>query len=407
MTTPISQVKYWLDESSGANNVDIEGADVGTYLSYDVFLGLSVLGGFFGLDHLYLRSPFTFVAKLIVNMLCFGVWWLYDAVQAVFHADVVKVYGLGIPGWGPMGIGAGVLSKDVPDKKHFRFLMYSFALFFGGMIGMDSFLVGDKQIGFFRLIGTLSFIFLPLSGAYWAYQIYQYAVNTEEVINDHYEFFGAPYHSLANRMRSRFPLLGWLFSPIETLKSIVNNFIGPALIEPITTTAQSAINTVDRAVSTVDNTVQLGRNVISKSSEIVEQVGKTLDTLSQASTLMPAASLYASAQQGLKGATQQGGGMNGGSSKIEPSNLNTIGYVLLATFSLVVLTGFVTTIYRAYNEQRISPLSSKQHQQQQRDDAPPEPTQSTSPTKSTNPTSPTKSTSSTKSHDASSKSGVL
>lgn len=372
MTTPISQVKYWLDEASGMNNAD-DGADAGTYLSYDIFLGLSVLGGYFGLDHLYLRSPLTFIAKFIVNVMCFGVWWIYDAAQAIFHADVVKVYGLGMPGWGPLGIGAGVLVKDVPDKKHLRFLVYSAALLFGGMFGLDSFITGDKQFGFIRLICTISLIFFPVSGFEWGYKLYEYFINTEDVIDDHYKFFGAPHRSMANRLRSRFPILSWIFSPFESFKNLVNSVFGPALFEPITKTAQAAINTVDHAVSAVDNTVQFGRNVLSKSSEIVDQVGQTLDTLSQATTVMPAASLYATAQQGLQAATQQGGAATLAGNKIEESNLNTMGYILLAVFSLVIVTGLVSTIYRAYHEQRDKSIPAKQHNG---DDVPPEPIQS-------------------------------
>ena len=104
MSTEISQLKYWREEEKNSN---ANGAAVGTKtdaLSYHVFLGLSVLGGAIGLDHLYLRSPLTFLAKCVVNMLFFGVWWFYDAAQAIFNSDVVKVYGLGVPGLGPQGL---------------------------------------------------------------------------------------------------------------------------------------------------------------------------------------------------------------------------------------------------------------------------------------------------------------
>jgi hypothetical protein len=73
MTTSISQVKYWLEGTTLNGNSEKEGAEGATYLSYNVFLGLSVLGGFFALDHLYLRSPVSFVAKFFVNIFCFGV----------------------------------------------------------------------------------------------------------------------------------------------------------------------------------------------------------------------------------------------------------------------------------------------------------------------------------------------
>jgi hypothetical protein len=45
----------------------------------------------------------------------FGVWWIYDAAQAIFNRDIIKVYGLGVPGLGPKGIACGVLAKDEPS----------------------------------------------------------------------------------------------------------------------------------------------------------------------------------------------------------------------------------------------------------------------------------------------------
>lgn len=365
MTTTVSQVKFWLDPS-GFNNSGMEGADAGTYLSYEVFLLLSVLGGFFGLDHLYLRSPLTFLAKFFVNIFCFGVWWLYDATQAVFNADVVKVYGVGLPGWGPLGIGAGVLSKPIPDKKHMRFLLYSLALFFGGVFGLDSFITGDRQFGIIRLLCTISFILLPVSGFEWGSNLFNYFTDTESVIDEHHQFFGAPHRSLANRMRSRFPLLGWLFSPFESIKNFINGTFGAAIITPITQTVQAVTGTVEKAVSAVDNTVQLGREAIQKSGEIVDQVGQVVESVSQASTLMPAASLYAAAQGGLKGPTQSGGGGSAPSG----DSLNRSGFVFLATLAVLAVSGFALTLYRKRNERERGQDTTTTTQ---RDDSPPQP----------------------------------
>ena len=92
MGASVSQINYWLASTGSKPNKGVTpaGGDKAIYLSYNVLLGLSVLGGFFGLDHLYLRSPLTFIAKLIVNIFTFGTWWLYDASQAIFNRNVVK-----------------------------------------------------------------------------------------------------------------------------------------------------------------------------------------------------------------------------------------------------------------------------------------------------------------------------
>ena len=122
MGTTVSNLKFWLEELELFGNKEEKGDSI--YLSYKVFLGLTIVLGFFGLDHLYLRSPLTFLVKFIVNILFFGVWYLYDVSHALFNSDVVKLYGLGVPILGPKGIAAGVLSKEEPSKLHCNIFIY-------------------------------------------------------------------------------------------------------------------------------------------------------------------------------------------------------------------------------------------------------------------------------------------
>jgi TM2 domain-containing membrane protein YozV len=186
MSSGVSQIEYWLgtNKNAGANNQNSngkdgkEGGDGAIYLSYDVFMALAVIGGFFALDHLYLRSPLTFLAKIVINLLFFGVWWIWDALQAVFNDDVTKVFGLGVPSLGPKGIAAGVLANDVPDKKHMRFFIYAICLMFTGIFGVDSFLLGDKTSGFIRLISLITLIFSPIALGWWLYKLFKFFFDT-------------------------------------------------------------------------------------------------------------------------------------------------------------------------------------------------------------------------------------
>ena len=58
MSQSVSQIEYWREvnkpdkNNSNAKN-DKEGGPGAIYLSYDVFMGLSILGGLLALDHLY------------------------------------------------------------------------------------------------------------------------------------------------------------------------------------------------------------------------------------------------------------------------------------------------------------------------------------------------------------------
>jgi len=366
MSVSVSEIKYWLEGSSFFNNENEKGKEGAAYLSYDVFLGLSVLGGFFALDHLYLRSPLTFLAKLVVNIMFFGVWWLYDALQAIFNTDVVKVYGLGIPGLGPKGIAAGVLANPVPSGKHMRFFTYAAALFFGGIIGLDSFLVGDRQTGIIRLVSFVSMIFMPLAFLWWVYKVFQFFTNTKSVVNSYSNFFGAEGGSFG----ASFPFLGWLFSPSGWIQSI----FGP-IIDPLVDTAQMAIGTVDKTVNTVGKTVDLGKEALSKSAEIAGKVSEAVELASQGmGAVAPLVTGPEVSEEAIQKALAKQKGtataatnvaMTGGA--LLANNLNILPYTMLGTITLIVIAGFALTYYRSRNH--VSTFTGTQQQ----DDTPPQP----------------------------------
>ena len=371
----MSQLKYWREEEKNSTNASNTSGAMTDALSYHVFLGLSVLGGAFGLDHLYLRSPLTFLAKCVVNMLFFGVWWFYDAAQAIFNSDVVKVYGLGVPGLGPKGIAAGVLSTDTPSKKHLNFFLYALALIFGGSFGLDSFLVGEKQSGLIRLISLLSIIGIPVALGQWAYKLFTFFFYTKTVTSRYKDFFGAPGESTEDEASGFFTRI---------IMRVLDAVRGPAelILKPVTDTVQMGIKTVGETVTTglqtVDNTVILGKAVVDKSSEIATQVTGAIDALSQAGSFLPATSLYSSvtpeAVKSAKSALQSGGAFvngakealqSGGSSQGTQGfqDLNASSYVLLGTLLIAACSGFIATFLR----------TSFRNHVPQRDDSPPEP----------------------------------
>jgi hypothetical protein len=257
MSSGVSQIEYWRDPAkpkqanesnaatgngtgaAGAGAAVKEGGPGAIYLSYDVFLGLSVIGGLLALDHLYLRSPTTFFAKIIVNILFLGAWWIYDATQAFFNKDVVKVFGLGVPGLGPQGIGAGVLGSDIPDKKHMAFFIYGLAVVVGGIVGLDSFLVGDKQSGLIRLVCLLTGVLAPVSVAWWLYNLMTFTFKTKDVTNLYWQYFGAPEPTehgmtLGEKLAEKFPFIQKLFGPLSRVKNAV---VGTA--EGVVSTAEA------------------------------------------------------------------------------------------------------------------------------------------------------------------------
>ena len=303
MSSSVSQIEYWREvnkpSQNGAKGQDTaniaktgEGGGPGAaFLSYDVFLGLTVLGGFLALDHLYLRSPMTFFAKLIINVLFLGVWWLYDASQAIFNRDVVKVFGLGVPGMGPKGIAAGVLAADEPDKKHMSFFIYGIALIFGGIFGLDSFIVGDKQSGFIRLICLITGLLAPVAIFWWLANVFKFTFKTKDVTSLYWEYFGAPppaeYNMTAGQqLLSRFPFLQKIFGPVqkvtasaqkvvstaqnvaEGLSQNPSGTIASAIIAPLAAVGEKAVNIIQGPIQkAVTNTVTRLEPVITTALE--------------------------------------------------------------------------------------------------------------------------------------------
>jgi hypothetical protein len=292
MSSSVSQVEYWLGAEKGANQKSNsgdgeEGGDGAAYLSYNVLMGLTVIGGFFALDHLYLRSPLTFVAKIVINIFFFGVWWLWDALQVIFNRDVIKVFGIGIPSLGPKGIAAGVLANDVPDKKHMAFFIYGLALILGGIFGIDSFIVGDKQTGFIRLVCLLTGIFTPIAVVWWLYNLGVFMFSTKTVTNTYWEYFGAPQPfdqtlTLGQKILIKFPFLQKLFGPavrvkdaaIRTAKGVVTtaeNLVEATLVDPIGTAKRVVIAP---AVIAKEKVGEIVHSAEEKIDEAVDKAGE-------------------------------------------------------------------------------------------------------------------------------------
>ena len=198
MGSTISQLPYWtIQEGNAKNSSSVGGTG---QLSYNTFIIISFLGGFIGLDHLYLRSPSTALAKMIINSMFFGVWWIYDISQAFFNKDIIKIFGLTIPGLGPAGIGAGCLGNDVPHNTHMNFFVYGLSVIFGGLFGLDSFILGENQMGIMRIICLVSFIGIPVAMAIWFYNMGMFVFKTKDITDKYHAFFGAPFKTFAERV---------------------------------------------------------------------------------------------------------------------------------------------------------------------------------------------------------------
>jgi hypothetical protein len=301
----------------------------GAFLSYDWFIVLAVLGGWIGLDHLYLRSPWTFLGKLIVNSLFFGIWYAYDIIQAFSNKDVIKVYGVGLPGFPEKRVAMGVLAKDEPGSKHSNFFVYALCLFMGGLFGLDSFLVGDRESGIMRLLFLISIIGSPIAFGWWIYKLFRFFTDTPSVVNQYASYFGSA--------GGGWSIFGSLIDPASVLGT---------LLKPINTAAEGFNSAMEAASKTLD----LGVG-------IVNAIGSVGQVLSESSVPNPVPT-FKDMKKGIAEAKAEDKSQSGGG---ETSSLNILPYTLLGTIVLIALSGFVATYYR-----------SKKHVAPQ-DDRPPEP----------------------------------
>jgi len=344
MGTTVSNLKFWLEKLELFGNKEEEKGD-SIYLSYKVFMGLTILGGFFALDHLYLRSPLTFLAKLFINILFFGVWYVFDVSQALFNSDVVKLYGLGVPILGPKGIAAGVLSREEPSKLHWNFFIYAMCLMMGGIFGLDSFIVGDNQTGVIRLVALISFIGAPIAIVWWLYHLFLFFTDTESVINTNGDFFGKEGGTFKSRLLAMIP------------KFVLN--IIEMLIGPLTGLVQAATAPITAAVTTVGKTADAAKAAAQEIPALANNIKGIVSAASSIGSITP---LTETATQGALQASSDMQRAQAGGSAQSGGNLNALPYTLVGTVAFISVTGLLLTYFRS--KRNVSPSE---------DDTPPEP----------------------------------
>ena len=136
------------------------------WYSYWTLIVITLLGGLFGLDHLYLRSPTTALLKTIVNIFGLGIWYFYDIIQIIGEKSYVMKYGLSAPLVGPLGIGAGMFLDNHPpntphSKSPFRYLLYMLLLLLP--FGFDDVVAGDINGAMAKFLTSFIIFLWPIN----------------------------------------------------------------------------------------------------------------------------------------------------------------------------------------------------------------------------------------------------
>jgi len=134
----------------------------GSWYPYWSLMLMTIVFGFFGLDHVWLRSPLSGFLKFIVNIFTLGLWYFYDILQVLGEKDSVMANGLSAPFIGPLGIGAGMFKDSNPDgptaRSPLKYMAYMFLLMLP--FGFDLYIAGDSNGAIVKFLLTILAIFI-------------------------------------------------------------------------------------------------------------------------------------------------------------------------------------------------------------------------------------------------------
>ena len=184
----------------------------GSQISYWLFLFITIfpLTGILGIDHFLLRSPLTgtlkiltlVIAPLITQVLMLVIpqslafllvplafsWYFYDIAQVCSQSELIKKYGIGVPYFGPQGIGAGIFTgnpkiNESPKnvQRPWLFILYVLTTLISFTFPLNKFVIGDYEAGFFYLLCAILIIGLPLVIAQGIYDIFNLLFDTDTI----------------------------------------------------------------------------------------------------------------------------------------------------------------------------------------------------------------------------------
>lgn len=171
----ITQGSYW------------KGAQI-PYWLYMAFV-ICPITGILGLDHLLLRSPGTAFLKLLTMIPLFGFWYFYDIAQ-LGESNLIKQYGIGVPYYGPIGIGAGMfIDKDTPLSppsvaRPWKFIGYFLTTLLFVIFPINKVILGDYSAAITQICMYFMILIpiLPLVAICWGfYDLYKILFDTRGV----------------------------------------------------------------------------------------------------------------------------------------------------------------------------------------------------------------------------------
>jgi hypothetical protein len=261
----------------------------GAQISPTALQASSLLGGFFGLDHLLLRSPKTAVLKFVANILTLGLWYWYDVIQVFLDTDFVKQYGYSLPIVGPVGLGAGIVGNTEgpgaapPGTPSPWFFVAYFCLLFIPY-GVSHFIAGDFYGGSAQFLLTF-ILYTTLLGLIWnVYTVYYSFFKTESLVTEGTErFFPAtlfmkPTGPAPNLIPPKLAQAESLQNKEKGLFDWICDFLLGSVEKPILETVVKVGDPVVQAAETVKESAE---NAAKQTGGALQMVGGGADSVSK------------------------------------------------------------------------------------------------------------------------------
>jgi hypothetical protein len=160
LSAEMSSATVWSATSDGIPQPD-------KHLSTLKWLNGLVLPGLLGIDHFYLRSPWTGLMKML-TVGGLGLWWLWDTFQVFTEGDRVEMYGMTAPFDLKTGIGQGMITAGPTHyEQRSSFSWWQAAAIFS-FLGADCFLLGQWGKGARKITELALFLafLIPVLSAY-------------------------------------------------------------------------------------------------------------------------------------------------------------------------------------------------------------------------------------------------
>ena len=274
LDVPITQGSYWK----------------GAQISYFVYILLTIFFGILGLDHLLLRSPLTAILKLLSIIPLLGFWYFYDIAQALGEREYVEKFGIGVPFYGPTGIGAGMFSgtKDIPQSPKnipgpWRYFAYVVTTYLSIVLPINKLVLGDYIGGILHILFYILFPLTFIAIAWSFYDVYHVIFKTRMLFEQ-----GVPHMVPASMLVGQYfrrDAIGPFPPPPPPPPSWFQRFFTAWLEVPISA-GKTVSKTIDvgrdATVGTVDTVITTSQSVVKGVGSAVEGVGEGTKMVSNA-----------------------------------------------------------------------------------------------------------------------------